>query len=73
MAQTCSASHQSYGLAHDLDRVAVLSKLQRVTEEFVREVAKHKNLAQSAIDSGGGKIFTFGSYRLGVYGPGEWL
>jgi poly(A) polymerase len=52
-------------------RVAVLSKLQKVTEEFVREVAKKKNLAQSIIDNGGGKIFTFGSYRLGVYGPGE--
>lgn len=39
--------------------------------EFVRHISKKRNLPQTAIDAAGGKIFTFGSYRLGVYGPGE--
>lgn len=30
-----------------------------------------KNLPQSTVAAAGGKIFTFGSYRLGVYGPGS--
>lgn len=30
-----------------------------------------KNLPQPVVDKAGGKIFTFGSYRLGVYGPGH--
>ena len=41
-----------------------------MTVEFVKHVSKKRNLSQSGIDAAGGKIFTFGSYRLGVYGPG---
>jgi poly(A) polymerase len=51
-------------------RKKVLVHMQRVTEEFVRHVAKVKGLAPSVIESAGGKVSTFGSYRLGVYGPG---
>lgn len=51
-------------------RVDVLNRFQKVTEEFVKHVGKEKHLAQSVIDSSGGKVFTFGSYRLGVFGPG---
>lgn len=51
-------------------RVEVLNRFQKVAEEFVRVVGKAKSLSQSVIDNAGGKIFTFGSYRLGVYGPG---
>ncbi|OCL02803.1 poly(A) polymerase Pap [Glonium stellatum] len=52
-------------------RVEVLNRFQKVAEEFVRVVGKAKGLSQSVIDNAGGKIFTFGSYRLGVYGPGS--
>ncbi|KAI2383092.1 polynucleotide adenylyltransferase, partial [Ophidiomyces ophidiicola] len=48
-----------------------LHLIQRVTIEFVRVVGRKKGLSQAAIDVAGGKIFTFGSYRLGVYGPGS--
>ncbi|OAL44320.1 Poly(A) polymerase [Pyrenochaeta sp. DS3sAY3a] len=50
-------------------RVAVIEHLQKVVEEFVRRVCKQKGLPQSTIDSAGGKVFTFGSYALGVHGP----
>lgn len=52
-------------------RIAVLNQLQKVTEEFVRQVCAAKGLPEAVIKSSGGKIFTFGSYRLGVYGPGK--
>ncbi|KAF2757026.1 Poly(A) polymerase papa [Pseudovirgaria hyperparasitica] len=52
-------------------RVEILNTFQKVTEEFVKLVGRNKGLAQSAIDNAGGKVFTYGSYRLGVYGPGS--
>ncbi len=30
-----------------------------------------RGLSESAAEAAGGKIFTFGSYRLGVHGPGS--
>jgi poly(A) polymerase len=49
----------------------VLQLLQKVTVAFVKEVMTKKGkFAQAVINAAGGKIFTFGSYRLGVYGPG---
>jgi len=30
-----------------------------------------RGLSEAAANSAGGKIFTFGSYRLGVHGPGD--
>src|SRR5436190_6823823 len=51
-------------------RVKVLAELQQLTIEFVRKVSLNKNMTESMATEAGGKIFTFGSYRLGVYGPG---
>lgn len=47
-----------------------LQLMQRVTIEFVKVVSRRKGLSQAAVEASGGKIFTYGSYRLGVYGPG---
>lgn len=52
-------------------RQEVLRHFQRVTEAFVKHVAEKRNLAPSVIQNGGGKVATFGSYRLGVFGPGK--
>ncbi|KAK8440595.1 polynucleotide adenylyltransferase [Candidozyma auris] len=52
-------------------RVEVLNCLQKMTEEFVYKVSKKKNMSDGMAKDAGGKIFTFGSYRLGVYGPGS--
>jgi len=51
-------------------RNKVLTHFQKVTEEFVRRVLKAKGKPQSTIDNAGGRIFPFGSFALGVYGPG---
>lgn len=50
-------------------RQEVLDHVQKVVEEFVRRVGKIKGLPAAAIETGGGKIFFFGSYALGVHGP----
>ena len=52
-------------------RKSTLQLIQKITVEFVKHVSKTKNLPQSVVEKAGGKIFTFGSYRLGVYGPGQ--
>jgi poly(A) polymerase len=52
-------------------RKKVLMQMQKTTEEFVRHVGRLKGLNPSVLESAGGKVSTFGSYRLGVYGPGR--
>ena len=56
-----------------MSRKQTLQLIQKVVVEFVKQVSRSKNLPQSSVDSAGGKIFTFGSYRLGVYGPGQYI
>lgn len=52
-------------------RVEILSLFQKMVQEFVYTVSKNKNMSDGMAKDAGGKIFTFGSYRLGVYGPGS--
>ncbi|KAI5783583.1 Poly(A) polymerase central domain-containing protein [Geopyxis carbonaria] len=53
-------------------RIAVLSVLQTLAEQFVRKTCSTKpGLPDHMVQQAGGKIFTFGSYRLGAYGPGS--
>ena len=53
-------------------RKKALQTLQKVTIQFVKEaMANKKRFSQAVINAAGGKIFTYGSYRLGVYGPGR--
>ncbi|KAJ2776512.1 polynucleotide adenylyltransferase [Coemansia javaensis] len=50
-------------------RETVLGKIDRMVKEFVyRAAIKHK-LPEGLAQMCGGKIFAFGSYRLGVHGP----
>ena len=53
-------------------RGEVLKAIQKIVVEFVKHVCKEvRKLPQNVVDAAGGKIFTYGSYRLGVYGPGN--
>nr|AZQ56667.1 poly A polymerase [Suhomyces bribrorum] len=52
-------------------RVEVLNILQKLTEEFVYLVSLKRNMSEGMARDAGGKIFTYGSYKLGVYGPGS--
>ncbi|XP_073709025.1 poly(A) polymerase alpha isoform X2 [Garra rufa] len=51
-------------------RILVLGKLNTLVKEWIRDVSETKNIPASVIDNVGGKIFTFGSYRLGVHTKG---
>ncbi|ORZ24289.1 Poly(A) polymerase central domain-domain-containing protein [Absidia repens] len=51
-------------------RVIVLSKLDKIVKEFVYRVGKLKGFPDLVAKQAGGKIFTFGSYQLGVHSAG---
>ena len=48
----------------------MLGRLASLIKKFVRRISVARGLSEAAADAAGGKIFTFGSYRLGVHGPG---
>jgi poly(A) polymerase len=52
-------------------RIATLKVLSKATQEFVRVVSRKQGLPQSQINQFGGKVYPYGSYRLGVFGPGS--
>ena len=58
------------GSAETQKRIATLKLLKEATQEFIREVSRKMRLPKSQIDQFGGKVVAYGSYRLGVYGPG---
>ncbi|KAH6604086.1 hypothetical protein Trco_007532 [Trichoderma cornu-damae] len=50
----------------------VLASLQEICNEFVRKVAKEKEPKNEIlVKNARGKVFTYGSFRLGVFGPGS--
>ncbi|NXX07563.1 PAPOG polymerase, partial [Larus smithsonianus] len=51
-------------------RLVVLSKLNNLVKEWISELGESKNLPPSAVANVGGKVFTFGSYKLGVHTKG---
>ncbi|ROT38844.1 Poly(A) polymerase [Sodiomyces alkalinus F11] len=58
--------------AETAKREKVLEQLQLICNEFVRRVAREREAGSEAlIKEARGRIFTYGSFRLGVYGPGS--
>jgi poly(A) polymerase len=49
----------------------VLGKFDRLLKEFVKRVGMQQGMPESVAMETGGKIFTFGSYRLGVHSKGK--
>ncbi len=56
--------------ASHLFREVVLGRIAALVKNFVFKISKDKGMSDAAASAAGGKIFTFGSYRLGVHGPG---
>ncbi|PWN48345.1 putative PAP1-poly(A) polymerase [Violaceomyces palustris] len=52
-------------------REVVLGKIDALVKDFVYRASIKHGLSEGIARSSGGKIFTFGSYRLGVHGPGS--
>ncbi|XP_018411083.1 PREDICTED: poly(A) polymerase gamma [Nanorana parkeri] len=66
---------QPFGVFEDDEelshRMFVLGKLNNLVKEWIAELGEIKSLPTTVISSVGGKIFTFGSYRLGVHTKGS--
>jgi poly(A) polymerase len=55
--------------ADTLNRERILAKLNELVREWIKSVGRLENKDEETIEHSGGKIFTFGSYRLGVHAP----
>lgn len=51
-------------------RMEILAKLNILVKTWVKDVSISKNMPQQLAEKVGGKIYTFGSYRLGVHHKG---
>ncbi|CAG9855952.1 unnamed protein product [Phyllotreta striolata] len=51
-------------------RMHILGKLYTLVKQWIKEVSLRHNLPESVAESVGGKVYTFGSYRLGVHSKG---
>lgn len=51
-------------------RMVILGKLYSLVKEWIKNVSIAKNMPENVAENVGGKIYTFGSYRLGVHHKG---
>lgn len=51
-------------------RMEILAKLNTLVKQWVKDVSISKNMPEQMAEKLGGKIYTFGSYRLGVHNKG---
>ncbi|KAJ3634788.1 hypothetical protein MTP99_007733 [Tenebrio molitor] len=51
-------------------RMVILGKLYSLVKQWIKDVSISINLPETVAENVGGKIYTFGSYRLGVHNKG---
>lgn len=51
-------------------RLVILGKLCSLVRQWIKDVSIAKNMPETVAENVGGKIYTFGSYRLGVHNKG---
>ncbi|XP_057773155.1 nuclear poly(A) polymerase 4-like isoform X1 [Salvia miltiorrhiza] len=51
-------------------REAVLARLKQIVKDWVKELTRLRGYTDQMVEDANAVIFTFGSYRLGVHGPG---
>ncbi|KAI3940738.1 hypothetical protein MKW98_030057 [Papaver atlanticum] len=58
------------GPAESLSREEVLGRLDEIVKTWVKKVTRNRGYNDQMVQEANAKIYTFGSYRLGVHGPG---
>ncbi|GFP83886.1 nuclear poly(A) polymerase 4 [Phtheirospermum japonicum] len=51
-------------------REKILDRLRKVVKDWVKELTRLRGYTDQMVEDANAVIFTFGSYRLGVHGPG---
>lgn len=51
-------------------RMLILGKLYTLVKEWIKDLSIKNNMPESVAENVGGKVYTFGSYRLGVHNKG---
>ncbi|CEL97701.1 unnamed protein product [Vitrella brassicaformis CCMP3155] len=75
LSQRLKGTLEGHGLFESdeetLHRQQILLELDSIIKEWIYEVGVSQGMAEEEARQAGGKIFTFGSYRLGVVSPGS--
>ena len=68
----CLESFDMFDTAEGKDhRQLVLDRLNELMKRWIIQISKDKGKTEEEAWEVGGKLFTFGSYRLGVHGKGS--
>lgn len=51
-------------------REEVLGKIDQIVKEWVKQLTRQRGYSDQMVEDANAVIYTFGSYRLGVHGPG---
>ncbi|KAL9463534.1 hypothetical protein AB3S75_001360 [Citrus x aurantiifolia] len=54
----------------DAKREQVLGRIRQIAKDWVKELTRLRGYSDQMVEDANALIFTFGSYRLGVHGPG---
>ncbi|VDN54789.1 unnamed protein product [Dracunculus medinensis] len=64
-------SYNYYDTQEDVNaRLEVLCSINSIVQKWIREISERKQMPSSEIETVGGKLYTFGSYRLGAHTRG---
>ena len=62
--------YNQYEMEEDRRRTMITTGLGRIIKEWIKECGRRDGRDSDIVNNSGGKIFEFGSYRLGVHSPG---